>query len=126
MEIFPISHRLATIDHRIVALPALLVTFLTVILFDQAQALPCTPTFSSYHQNTQAGMDTTMNGLTYFTHYFERPTGTTYVFQLWTQPSTEGPSVYLFSPTATQSSRRLGLLSSYGQYFCRAVVLRET
>src|SRR3990167_2085218 len=62
-------------------LPALLATFLTVIVFDPAIAsLPVTPTFTSYHQNTETGKDTTMNGITYFSHYFERQTGTSYVF----------------------------------------------
>src|SRR3990167_47052 len=125
MEIFQGGLPLSTHWHRKAGLPALLVTFLISILFDQVMALPVTATFSSYHENTEEGMDTTMNGLTYFSHYFERQTGTTYVFQLWVQPVTEGPTVYLFSPTATQSSRRMGWLSSYRQYYCRAVVLRE-
>src|SRR3990167_5718625 len=105
---------------------SVLLVFLCLIRIEETNCLPITATFSSYHQNTEAGMDTNMEGNTYFSHYLERLTGTTLAFQLWNQPfMTEGPTVYLFSPKATQSSRSMGILSSYGKYFCRAMVLRE-
>src|SRR3990167_3903761 len=93
----------------------------TIMGFVGAQ--PIRATFSSYHENTDTGKDTTMPGDTSFNNYFEQPTGTTYALQLWIQPSTEGPSVYFFTPKAPQTSRRMGLLVSYGQSFCRAAAM---
>src|SRR3990167_879710 len=104
----------------------LLVVFLCLVQSTDTMGYPITATFSSYHENTASGIDTTLDSYNYFGQYFEQPTGSTYVFQLWTQPSTEGPSVYLFSPTATQTSRSMGVLTSFGKVYCRAVALRES
>src|SRR3990167_5413601 len=58
---------------------------------------PITATFSSYHEHTETGLDTGLPTITFFTNYFEKSAGSVYVFQLWTQPSLEGPSVFFFS-----------------------------
>ena len=100
-------------------------TILCLLRFDEANMQPITATFSSLHENTGSGVDTAME-YAYFNHYFEQPTGTAYVFQVWIQPATEGPTVHLFSPTATQSGRTMGVLTSYGLQYCRSVALKET
>src|SRR3990167_7558844 len=78
-----------------------------------------TVTITGVHQNIGSGFDTTMNDVSWFPTVYQSTMGSTYVFQLWEQPSTVGTSIYLFSPTATTSNRLMGVLPGQDVQYAR-------
>src|SRR3990167_1946621 len=92
-------------------LRTLLISWVSILT--ESAPLP-TVTITGVHQNTASGLDTTMTGVSWFPTTYQSSIGSAHVFQLWMQPNTVGPSIYLFSPTATTSNRLMGIIPAQG------------